>query len=214
MAGAVGLICGLKSEARALAPLPWPVLIAGGCVHRAEALAREAVAKGAERLVSIGLAGGLAPDLAAGTVIDALAVVTDTDSYAAHTLPALNGHRGAVFGAQTAVLSVADKRALHQRTGAVAVDMESLGVARAARDLGVPLSVLRVIADPAHRSVPAYAAQCLRPDGSVSPGPVLRALLARPGRLGEVLALRAQSSTAHAQLARLAKTLAGFSLIG
>ncbi len=214
MGAAIGLICGLKSEAKALAPLPWPVLVAGGCVHRAEALARDAVAKGAERLVSIGLAGGLAPDVPTGTVVDALAVVTDTDSYAAHTLPALNGQRGTIFGAHAAILSPADKMALHQRTGALAVDMESLGVARAARDLRVPLSVLRVIADPADRSVPAYAAQCLQPDGSVSAAPVLRALLARPGRLGEVLALRSQSNIAHAQLASLAKKLAGFSLTG
>lgn len=213
----VGVIVGLKSEIAALSRA-WPAarfFAAGGRAARAEAAA---LAMDADVLFSVGLAGGLDPALACGDVVVGTAVVaadgmnhpTDQEWRArvAHDLAGIGGPIAApVYGSDSAITDVAGKASLLRRTGAVAVDMESHGVARAAAARRLPLVVLRVIADPADRVIPGAALGGMGPDGSTHALPVIGALLLRPWEIPAIARLARDSRRAHAVLGRVALAL-------
>ena len=215
----LGLVAGLKSEASALASAsPWPVAVAGGSAERAEAMARGLAAAGATALISVGIAGALSPDLQPGMLVVADVVIdpeglhmpVDAALVTALGLPAnVRTVRGILAGSDTMVTSAAAKHELARRSGAIAVDMESHGVARAARALGLPFAVLRAIADPADRAVPPSAAVCMDAEGNTRPLAVMLALLKRPGDLPGLIALGRDAASATATLRRLAASLAG-----
>jgi hypothetical protein len=114
---------------------------------------------------------------------------------------------GAILGLDRMVLSTAEKAALHARTGAVAVDMESHRVAVAAAAAGLPVLAVRAIGDPAGRALPALAARALGEDGRPRIGPVVAGLLRRPGDLAALLRVRRDTEAALAALAGVAGTV-------
>lgn len=78
--------------------------------------------------------------------------------------------------------SADDKRALAEATGADLVDMETWGVARAARDAGLGCACLRVVSDTARDSLPREVAALVRPQSGLRRfGAALRAFSQRPG---------------------------------
>src|SRR3546814_7947035 len=87
---------------------------------------------------------------------------------------------GSVLGVDRPIGSTQDKAALFAETGASAVDMESHGVAMAAATAGLPLLVLRAIADSAGTALPRAVLHGLAPDGRQRPLAVAAALLLRP----------------------------------
>ncbi|MGQ0676836.1 MAG: phosphorylase family protein [Rhodospirillales bacterium] len=224
----IGVVTGLKSEIAALGPAwrggGFAFFAAGGSAERAEAAARDMAARGAKILVSAGLAGGLDPAAGPGDIVLAEAVIApDGRSYPADAAlratigralaPDFRWSAGAILGCDAPVLGAAAKAELHRRTGAVAVDMESHGVARAAAENGLPLVVLRAIADPAGESVPEAALAGMRPDGSTDPLAVLLRSIPRPWILPGLLRLAGQSRRAHAALGHVALA-AGRVLVG
>jgi hopanoid-associated phosphorylase len=183
--------------------------IAGGGDHRRLERLLETHAATARGIISIGIAGGLAPDLHAGdwVVADAIAangqsVPTDeawTARLAAH-LP--DAFKGPLLGVDAIVADTATKAALHRATGALAVDMESHVAARVARRHGLPFAAARVVCDPAHRALPAASRVALRPDGRIDLGAVLRSLLAEPGQLPALIVTGWEAERGFGSLAR------------
>ena len=100
-------------------------------------------------LVSFGLAGALHDGLPSGTVLDATRVVDGEGSVLWEGEPlGVAGARPATILAAGAVVDRPDeRRALHERTGADAVDMESGALARTGRLQGV----LRAVSDTPER---------------------------------------------------------------
>jgi hypothetical protein len=86
--------------------------------------------------------------------------------------------------------------------------MESHLAASAARRHGLPFAALRIVADPAHRSVPACAIAGLGADGRTALAPLLRALAANPAELPMLAMLAADAFTARRHL-RAARASAG-----
>jgi hopanoid-associated phosphorylase len=152
--------------------------VAAGKAERRDASIARAVASGATGLISFGIAGGLDPKLAPGTVLLPEMVHTETgETFATHAewrhrlqaqIP--NARAGAIYASSAVISRVVDKQRLFDRTGAAAVDMESGAVARAAAQAGIPFVVLRSIADPAHRSLPQAAIGGLNDEGRVAFG--------------------------------------------
>lgn len=219
-----GIVVGLAAEERLLrrtwrgAGLP-PILCAGASGTRAAQFARALVGAGARGLVSLGLAGGLDPGLAAGTLLLADCVVLPDGSriqtdpgwrerLAARLRPALPLVTAPLAGCDVAVTSRHEKARLRERSAAAAIDMESHGVARLAAEFGLPLLVIRVVADPTDQAIPAAALAGLRADGTVSAVAVLVALARRPADIPELLRLARQSAAALAILGRAVR-LAG-----
>src|SRR5207237_8819056 len=91
--------------------------------------------------------------------------------------------RGSLAGAEEVVTGRSCKAALHSETGAAAVDMESHIAAAYAAEAGLPFAALRVISDPASRSLPALAMSAIKPNGDIDLRKVLRGVARNPTTL-------------------------------
>lgn len=207
----VGFVCGLADERRFLLRLPGDVLsaVSGARAARASACAAELVGGGAQALVSFGLAGGLDPTLGAGDLVVSARVTAgdatiNGDAVWAERVQARlttdMAHAGAVQGEDAVLSSPGAKGRAFARTGALAVDMESVAVARTAEAAGLPFIVVRAIADTAAHSVPAYAAAAIDADGRTQIGAILRGVAAHPTSLVGLWTLATASRAAYATL--------------
>ena len=179
--------------------------------------ARRAIAEQRPRVVvSCGFCGGLDRVLSAGDLVLATSVRgPGGESLVAPEPPrkqaatALNGLR--VFQGElvtaTSVITAQEKRALGA-SGALAVDMETYPLARAAVDAGVPWLALRAIVDPVESSLPPFASEPRR--GYV--WPALRYAMSGPRAAMELVHLARNAHQAgaalEAGLRRLCRALA------
>jgi adenosylhomocysteine nucleosidase len=225
--GAVVLaVAGLAREARIAAGPGVEAVQAGGNPDRLRALLAGRTAADLRAVVSFGIAGGLDPALAPGTIVVARAVVSESaagpEPFPASE-PLVAGFRARLSalgarvvvadlaGVEAAVMTPAAKAALRARTGAAAVDMESQVAAAYAAAHGLPFAALRVVCDPAGRALPAFAASALKPNGDPDVPAVLLALLRREAKLGELVRLARDSGEAFRGLSR-ARALLGLAL--
>ena len=96
----------------------------------------------------------------------------------------------------------ADKRALHESAGTVAVDMESHIAAKIAARHGVPFAACRVIIDPAERTLPPAALVGMRADGRPDVFAVIRSLCQQPRQVFALLRVVADAHAARSALFR------------
>ncbi len=171
-------------------------VLSGVGTEKALSAARWLVAsEGATALASLGVSGGLDPSLHAGDLIlpDRVVEICDNEDAAwtvdpecleiTHSLLVSEGltvRRGSVVTSPRAVLTAEAKQSLFANRHALAVDMESAAVSRAAGESNLPFLVLRAVCDTAERSVSREMFECLDEDGRVRPFPLLRALFLRP----------------------------------
>ena len=166
-------------------------------------------------LVVIGLAGALDPQLRTGDVVIYDRCLSETNETCLccaallseqllETLRAqgLNCRRGTGLLMERVIIEAQHKLALHQRTQAVAVDMESYLVLAAADS--IPCAVVRVVMDEAASDLPDFNAG-LDATGQVRLAPTLWALAARPRATLQFLrslrpALHSLERAAHAVL--------------
>ncbi|WP_439814846.1 phosphorylase family protein [Zavarzinia sp. CC-PAN008] len=219
--GSIGFVVGLAAEARRLAPHPL-VAQAGGNTERAQAGARDLASQGATALVSFGLAGGLDPALKPGDLILATHILAPDgtplpcDAALVARLHALlpQAKPGVILGSPTIVASAADKARLYQRHGALALDMESHGMATAAQALGLPFTALRAVCDPADRALPPAALTALTPEGEERPLAPVWAALRAPAQIPDLIALGRCSASAFKTLGGVARSLLQAGLLG
>lgn len=212
----IGIVCGLEREARHFGKFgERDELVAFGGIGEAAAAraARALVDAGASALVSWGVAGGLAPVLHAGSIClpqevigrDG-AMVSTTASWHAAVAEELRTQHAVSYGrllSSPAILASAGEKArAFRETGAVAVDMESLGVGQVALAFEVPFLVLRVIVDVASDEVPAAAMA-----GARNPLRVAAALIRKPGELVALCRLAVRYRAAHSTLASVSRVL-------
>jgi hopanoid-associated phosphorylase len=205
--GFILTVSGLAREAAIAAGAGVRTLAAGG--PRLPLLIEAAIAEGAAGILSFGIAGGLDTTLSPGTAILAGAVVAGDARWPADAawrerlaarLP--EAHIGDLAGVDLPVMTRADKQALASATGALAVDMESHIAARLAAAHGVAFAALRVICDPAGRTIPPAVTAGMREDGGTDLGAILLALLRGPGQLPAMMRLAGDARTAFGVLAR------------
>jgi len=161
-----GVIAPLAAEARTARPLRqlgWRVVHSGVGGERARAAALSLLDGGVERLLVWGTAGGLVPDMRPGTLIlprevcdgaGARYAMDETWRDAISTRVRAPCTAPVLATVSAPVVSTRDKRALAQRSGAEAVDMEAAVVAAVAAERGVPCVVVRAIADPLELALP------------------------------------------------------------
>jgi hopanoid-associated phosphorylase len=208
---------GLAAEARIARAAGFPVVIGAGDRERTAALVESAV-KGAKCLMSFGIAGALSPDLKAGDVVISAEVVSDHGQWraderfqdrVADLAREIGAVRGAVLGASAILATEVDKRRAWQRTGALAVDLESDVVARIASEAGIPFLVARTIADTAFRELPPAALLPLSEAGTPNLARVLGSVLRRPRQIGTLIGLALETRMALLALAGPARVLRG-----
>ncbi|WP_243429687.1 phosphorylase family protein [Acetobacter sacchari] len=207
----VGFLVGLKAEAALLRQFfpDAPIAISGATPEGARRGVDRLVASGASGLVSFGLAAGLDPALAPGSIIipDAIAVdgrVVPCDPRLRRALGAKDGVTvgGALLHSDTVVLKAEDKQRLGLESGCCALDMESGFVAQRAREARLPFAALRAVCDSASRTLPPATAFALSPEGGVKIGMLLQSLAQNPAQIGGLIAIgldagRARKAMAH-----------------
>lgn len=214
-------VVGLAREARIAEGEGVHAVIGGGDERGLSDALRRAVRQGAAGIVSFGVAGGLDPALKPGSCIVGSAVSLGherwrTDlAWSKRLLAALpRAQFGEVTGIDHPAATVEHKRLLHSMTGAVAVDMESHVAGRVAAESNLPFAIIRVICDPAGRSLPHAALAGMRRDGTTNIGAVLGAVLARPSQLFAMIGLAGDARVAFSELKRRRVSAgAGFALV-
>jgi len=201
------IACGLKREARIFnRPGRDLVVVIGGGV--AAALDRDLEDKAAlfpGIILSCGIAGALAPSLRPGdVVIDGNVLLVERLGQA---LP--HAHRGRIVGSDAIAATAAEKRILHERTGAIAVDMESHVAARVAVRKGLLFAALRAISDCADDDLPSAALVGMRPDGGMALGAVLASLARNPRQLPALIRTGRQADQAFRSLAQAFDAIIG-----
>ena len=195
------------------------LLVVSGIGCAAAALGARALIKaGATSLASWGMAGGLDPALTSGTIflpsevisLDGTALPTARD-WRERVAATITIHRpvagGKLLTSPQAIGSVADKAMAFSRTGAAAVDMESLAVAEVASSHGMPFIAVRVIVDSAAEVLPR-AVMTASVGGSLRIWRLIGALALSPGDLAPLIRLargyraasRSFNTIAHAGL--------------
>jgi len=128
-------------------------------------------------LVSFGLAGALRDGLAPGTVVDATRVVDveGTVLWEGGPLGIPGAQPVTMLAAEVVVDDPAERRRLHERTGADTADLESGPLARSGRLTGV----LRAVSDTPERRLGALA-QAAKPGGATDWPALVRAFAREP----------------------------------
>lgn len=218
----LGVITGLRFEADILVrassrkgvAAPKTASVAGR-QQRAYEEALRLVTDGARALVSFGIAGGLNSETPVGALVLAEAVIGEkgegfettpgwrqalADLVAGEITPV----GGPVISLSHALETEAVKAAAHKKTGAVAVDMESFGVAKAAQERKVPFLVIRAISDSVADQLPASVVPAMAEDGSIRIAPLISGTLKNPGDVVRLPAFGLKTARANRTLRRVA----------
>ena len=211
----IGIVTGLVAEARCLRQGHNRFICTGGCSTRARAGAERLVTQDVCALCSFGLAGGLHPGFASGTLLlpEIVALPSggriETDTVWRERLiylaraAGLDPRSDMVAGSDDLVATPQAKAALHRQSGAVAVDMESHAVGSVAKSAKLPFVVVRVIADRHDEDIPEAARQGLGAEGRIKPLAVLMELMRHPHQTGSVIRLGRESGKALGALRRV-----------
>jgi adenosylhomocysteine nucleosidase len=187
------------------------IAVAGVGAVSAGKAAAAAIEGGASALVSWGYAGGLAPDLMAGTLVVADRIVcTDgsvfsTDEHWRDSLTACIS-RGqpvrcaSLLSAPTLLADEACKSRHFRASGAIAVDMESAAVAQVARDRGVPFLAVRAVVDTARDRLPRSIVDAIGADGKLRWVRLCLDVARAPRTLQQLLSLSGSYRTARQAL--------------
>jgi len=178
-----------------------------GAIRAAQALDRRLSADEPlpDVVIITGFCGALVPSLSRGEVVSATDLIsTDADPPArmqpdgAWTARAdSRGARRARFCCSRPLVSDrASRAALHDRTGADVVDLESVALARVAAAHDRPFIVIRAITDSIDDELHPLVLAAMRPDGSVSKAAVIGAAILRPWHLPGLLRLAAAARRA------------------
>ena len=98
-------------------------------------------------------------------------------------------------------LRAAEKRALAETHGAIAVDMESLAVAQVCGDTGIRFLSIRVISDDLSADLPPEVLSVVGSTGTLRLGAALGSVWKRPGSVKDMWGLREKAVKAADQLA-------------
>jgi adenosylhomocysteine nucleosidase len=193
-------------------------LVAVSGMGRAAAVAAAGalVDAGATALVSWGLAGGLDPALQAGTIcLPSVVVSRDgatfaTDLHWREILSAAISQRrkvvsGKLLTSAVAIDDVAAKAAAFGETGAVAVDMESLGVAEVAAMNRLAFVAVRAIVDTAGDTLPP-AVMAAGTEGPVRLARLILGIASSPREIAPLLRLAIRYRAATRALGAVART--------
>jgi hopanoid-associated phosphorylase len=201
-------VCGLKREAE-IAGLPGVVAVAGGGDAQGLAKKLDALHGDISGVISIGLGGGLSPHLKVGDVVIGERVLAGGELWRCDNLWRVamaakipTAHQGPIIASDTVLDDAEAKANLHQRSGALAVDMESAVAARFAAARGLKLAALRVISDDAGHTLPPAACTAMTPDGGISPGRILWSVVKNPLQIPALIRTGRTAGKAFAELLR------------
>ena len=199
----------------------------GAGASNAEAAAQLLIAQGATQLISWGCAGALSANLKSGDLVlaDELidadgAIITIDHEWHRRVRTVLEKAAcqssgfalrcGSLLESKTLVTTSDDKQLLHRQSTAIALDMESVAVAKVAHAQAFPFLVIRAIADPVTMDLPQAVSYALNEQGDVQLGKLLTFLLKHPKELKGLISLGQHFNAAKRTLKLVANQLEHF----
>jgi adenosylhomocysteine nucleosidase len=190
----------------------------GAGSDNARAASELLIAHGATRLISWGCAAALDETLNPGNLVLAdsltdaensrIAIHSDWLSHAKDLLSAsIKIHIGSLAESQKIVATGNDKKHLHTQTGAIALDMESIAIAKVALQHGLPFLAIRAIADPVNMDLPKAINHSLNSEGDIMLGRLLLFIALHPAELPGLIKLGLHFNNAKNTLKLAAKQL-------
>jgi adenosylhomocysteine nucleosidase len=199
----LGIVAALRSEARSLGSLPLTasglvqlspstlLYIAGMGAKQAQVAAEVLIGENASALLSWGSAGALHSKLSPGNLILPKIVIYpqkgifSTDDGWHNRLLTRLANQLEVFTdplaqSLSALKSREEKLYFVKQNQALAVDMESASVAKAAVKASLPFMAIRAIADPLEQNIPASVLRAIDESGRFRPFHLLGSLARRP----------------------------------
>jgi adenosylhomocysteine nucleosidase len=167
----------LKKDGRffslVLADRSMKLVVAGVGARNSYQAARDLIDRfGVGSIATIGFAGALIDSLAVGDIVVADRVLDqqtgETFNCGREPWSLAAARRGTLFCASEVITSTSEKRRLAEHWGAIAVDMESAGVARAAAERGIDFSAVKAITDTSGQSISIDFARCRSDDKGFS----------------------------------------------
>ena len=157
-------------------------------------------------VLSCGFGGAIQPQLSVGDIVAANEIVDETGKSLQIDLkmtsdPARRLHVGRMVTVSKIVRTVAEKHALAEKTGALAVDMETFAVAQVCRDQHRKFLAFRVISDDLAADLPPEVMSIFGDTGAVRLGAVVGSLWKRPSSLTDLWRLREHATQAAEHLA-------------
>jgi hopanoid-associated phosphorylase len=202
-------VVGLPFEAR-LAGDVCAQIICGADGQNLAASLTHSITSECHGLISLGVAGGLLPNLAPGTCVVGSEILwgsarLQTDERWSRSLLEVIPHSisGKILGVPRPIAYVDAKHILYKKTGALAVDMESHIVASVAAANGLRFAAIRVIADPANHSLPQVALGAIRQNGTVNIAQMILSLLTHPRDLFSLAQTARDAFTARVALGHI-----------
>ena len=181
--------------------------------------------KGVAALGCFGVSGGLNPELGVGDLVFADAVFVEEDAgvslvwerggrdsdvaFNFQAAKSLTISWGPIITVQKPVFNTAGKRALFDRTGAVAVDMETAAVVCAASRSGLPFFAVRTICDSADVTIPESIYQCVDPQGRPRFSHLFRLIIRNPLLISYLLRMKRDFTAALAVAPQVRRCLTG-----
>ena len=175
----IGIITTLRAEAGCLTreklspALPYDIgnqlslVLSGMGESKVNAAIESLLVKNVEGLISFGTAGALCGGMKSGDIVVPEKIVNTNGSQQISStlwrdsiIRHLSGCpatvlQGDLLTTNTVISDTESKKALHEATGAIAVDMESALITAAANSHNLPTVTLRVIVDEANMTIPA-----------------------------------------------------------
>jgi nucleoside phosphorylase len=173
--------------------------------------------QGANRLISWGCAAALKTGMHSGDLIlpqtlftednDQLTITSPWFQLVLEDLAPLNPFTGSLAESSHIVAKSSDKKLIHKQTRAIALDMESIAVARIAQKNDIDMLVIRSIADPVNLDLPEAVCYALNPQGDIVLPKLLWFLLSHPQELPNLIKLGLNFNAAKNKLKLVAKHL-------
>ncbi|NDV22522.1 phosphorylase [Desulfovibrio sp. JC022] len=234
----IAIVAAMEQEAQAICPAPqhktlgkyqllcgtlknnvsYRCIISGIGTARAAEAAKLLCAEKPDLILSIGVSGGLAAGLEAGTLVTATTIHSDIAEFDSwfegnedarqriELIPACGEIQcGKLITAGEAVLTPQNKLFMHERTGALAVDMESIAVAQAAKKAEIPFGCIRAISDDSKRGIPQESLSGVDESGKTQLSPILKAIMKRPTLIFELIPMGRDYSKALKALGTILK---------
>lgn len=195
------------------------MIYSGAGEENARIASESLVNHGVDRLISWGCAAALHDRVRTGHLVLAESCVdseqTDVEfdnrewngHVKSHFDSHITVHVGRLAASKRIVDSANDKLELGRQTGAIALDMESMAIAKVASSNGIPFMTIRVVADSLDMNLPKAVRYALNEEGDVELAKLLRYLTTHPYELPDLIKLGAAFSSAKKTLRRIAKDI-------